>query len=234
MTHDDRDRAPHHGDRGGTDPAPDGRPGGMTVAVSRQVGARGGSVARRVGRALGWPVYDRDQLELLAADDTSLDLLRRELSPEQRRWSETLLARLGSRASLNDGAFPAPLSAMLAGLAARGGTVLVGRGAGWLLPRASTLHVHVVAPPEDRVAHMAEHLRLGHEAAGRHVAQRQQGRADFLAATLKHGPREEDFDLVLNSATLHEDGTARTILLALGIKARHAGLAVPDVPGLRA
>jgi hypothetical protein len=32
----------------------------FTIALSRQVGARGNSVATEVGARLGWPVYDRE------------------------------------------------------------------------------------------------------------------------------------------------------------------------------
>ncbi len=36
---------------------------GPMIAVSRQVGARGATVARAVGARLGWPVYDHELLD---------------------------------------------------------------------------------------------------------------------------------------------------------------------------
>ena len=33
----------------------------LTIALSRQAGAGGTEVARRVGERLGWPVYDRER-----------------------------------------------------------------------------------------------------------------------------------------------------------------------------
>ena len=227
MTHENR--PPLHGDRGTLQLAVHGCPGGMTVAIGRQVGARGGSIAHRLGKMLGWPVYDRDQLELLAADETSRELVYKDLTSEQRSWAKTLLVQLYAQDQVNEHMLPHHLSSMLAGLAAQGGTVIVGRAAGWLLPRATTLHIHIVAPLSARVAHMAEHLRLGFEAAERYVDRQQQSRIAFLAATLHDGPRDEDFDAILNSATLQEEGTARTILQALDIKARLAGVNVPNV-----
>ncbi len=41
-------------------------------------------------------------------------------------------------------------------LAARGEAILVGRGAGYYLPPEMSLHVRIVAPLDDRIAHMAD------------------------------------------------------------------------------
>ena len=54
-------------------------------------------------------------------------------------------------------------------LAAEGGVVLIGRGAGFLLPPESTLHVRVVAPLSDRIAYMSQWLRLTREQAAEQV-----------------------------------------------------------------
>ncbi len=48
----------------------------MTVAISRQAGALGTSVANELGRRLGWPVYDHALLERMAAEmRVQVDLL---------------------------------------------------------------------------------------------------------------------------------------------------------------
>src|SRR5215471_16893419 len=43
-------------------------PAQLTVAVSREAGARGGTIGRRVGRKLGWQVYNQELLEYMAQD----------------------------------------------------------------------------------------------------------------------------------------------------------------------
>jgi cytidylate kinase len=97
-------------------------------------------------------------------------------------------------------------------LAARGQVILVGRGAGYYLPRDTGLHIRVVAPLEERVSHLADWLRLTKEAAAIEVTNRDDARASFL---LKHfGKREVDlydFDLVINSGLLNEETCADTI-----------------------
>ncbi|HVS36699.1 MAG TPA: cytidylate kinase family protein, partial [Gemmataceae bacterium] len=62
--------APRHGYQGEreTSPAAPRLPAGLCIAVSREAGARGGAIGRRVGHKLGWQVYDQEVLEYMAQD----------------------------------------------------------------------------------------------------------------------------------------------------------------------
>ena len=88
-------------------------------------------------------------------------------------------------------------------LAARGGTIIVGRGAGFILPPESTIHVLVTAPMDQRIACMSQRLRLSEPEAESEVRARDRRRSEFLA-TLSDSTLDdiEAFDLVLNSARL--------------------------------
>src|SRR5437763_7060974 len=88
--HGETDHPPLHGYRGEAPAAVDRWPCGLTIAISREAGARGGSIAQRIGRKLGWQVVDQDQLEYLAQDDHVLD----ELPDAARAWAELRLDEL--------------------------------------------------------------------------------------------------------------------------------------------
>src|SRR5687768_15625531 len=86
---------PLHGFRGAPTPPPVvNRPAGLTVAVSRESGARGGTIAEAVGRALGWPVYPQEMLDFLARDEAARAELVADLPPSARLWAEAEHARL--------------------------------------------------------------------------------------------------------------------------------------------
>ena len=78
---------------------------------------------------------------------------------------------------------------VLLAVAARGDAVIVGRGAGFLLPAESTVHVRVIAPLERRVAYFAQSLRLSREEAAAEVRARDERRAEFLEANAQPRPR---------------------------------------------
>ena len=212
--------SPLHGNQGDRHPAPapDG-PEGLAIAISREVGARGSSIAKRTARKLGWQVFTQEHLEYLCANDTARDQLLSDDSSHVHDWIENQLERLRTESSTVAEPEMGPLPRVLMTIAARGKAVVVGRGAGYLLPRESTLHVRIVAPLEDRVGFMAQALRLSQEEAEIAVRQREEQRSEFL---LRHFGRSflnaTDYDLVLNSRRLGEEVCADLIAVALRSK----------------
>src|SRR3954453_3135316 len=85
------ERGPLHGYRGEAAPAAADRgPSGLTIALSREAGARGGSIARRAGRKLGWQVVDQELLEFLTQDEQAFQ----ELPAAAREWADERLDQL--------------------------------------------------------------------------------------------------------------------------------------------
>jgi cytidylate kinase len=203
---------PLHGYRGETAPARTNcLPTGLTIAVSRESGARGGSIARRVGRKLGWQVVDQELLEFLAQDEQALQ----ELPAEAREWADERLDQLLRAGILSNDAGVVALSRAVLLLGSQGEVVMIGRGAGYILPPATTLHVRIIAPEAERIAYMSQWLRLTEEEAAAEVRRRDTRRGEFLSTQL--GCASDDpypYDLILNSARLGEEPSAELIARA--------------------
>ena len=104
-------------------------------------------------------------------------------------------------------------------LAARGEAVLVGRGAGFVLPTATTVHVRVVAPVGQRVAYLSQWMRLTEPEAAAEVRARDRKRAEFLAALADGDPNDPTaYDLLLNSDRLGVEACAELISQAVRAK----------------
>jgi hypothetical protein len=215
------DAAPQHGFRG--DPAevaPAPYPKALTVAVSREAGARGGAVARKVGELLGWQVYDQEVLDYLLGDDAGRGRLVADLPAAARGWADAHLGRLRRDGRIGPGADADGLVRLLLAIAAGGDAVVVGRGAGHLLPAETTLHVRVVAPFEDRVGYAAQLLRLTREEAAAEVRSRDDRRALFLARAVGRDPSDlSAYDLVVNTSRLGVEGAAQVV--AAAVRAKH-------------
>ncbi len=208
---------PLHGYRGAPAPHAAGEhPRGLTVAISREAGARGNSIARRVGRLLGWQVYDQDSLALLARDDSARRELLADVPESAAAWANRQSATAGGRAGGTDAG---ELVKLVFALAARGDVVIVGRGAGVLLPGESTLNVRVIAPHAERVAYLAQWLRMSDEEAAAELAGRDRVRAALHAAlTGKSVSDPTQYDLILNSGRLGEAASADLIVSAIKVK----------------
>jgi hypothetical protein len=209
--------SPLHGFQGDRAPPPPstGVPAALTVALSREAGARGGTIARRAGRKLGWQVYDQELLEYMSQDPTVIQGMVGALKPDGTAWIEEQMERLLRADSVSQHPSVVNLARVVLTLGAQGGVVLIGRGAGCILPRASTLHVRIVAALEDRIAYMAQWLRLTAEEAAERVRLRDDRRGEFVE---KHFQRQSgdvyQYDLLLNSGQLGEDTCAELIARA--------------------
>jgi cytidylate kinase len=226
---DDLGETPRHGfqgDRGAVAPARPG-PAAPTVAVSREAGARGGSIGRRVGRKLGWQVYDQELLEYLAQESAVTPGVLDALQGPAAAWAEARLQELLHGQEMSADPLVVNLARVVLSLGAQGQVVLIGRGAGCILPRATTLNVRIVSPLADRIAYMGQWLRLTEEEASQRVHLRDSRRVEFLATHFHRQAGDvHQYDLILNSSLLGEDVCAELIVQAA--RARAAQMTPPD------
>lgn len=213
-------QTPLHGNQGNREaPRIFVSPLGMTIAISRETGARGSSIARRVGRKLGWQVYTQEHLEFLCGDEVQRELVLADVPAEASTWATEQLERFHREQLVAESLEQATMPRLILTLAARGKVVLVGRGAGYLLPRDTTLHLRVVAPLEERIAYMSQLLRLPHEEAAIQVHDRDEKRAEYLMTFFRRRSDDlEEFDFILNSYWLGEDASANLIIAAMQAK----------------
>jgi len=213
--------SPLHGFQGdrGASPARATEPASLTIAISREAGSRGSSIGTRVGHKLGWQVYNQELLEYIAQEGAFRQDMATDLSPAASEWAEQRLQALLREQNLSQHPSLIELARIVLGLGAQGDVVLIGRGAGNILPRESTLHVRIIAPLADRVAYMTQWLRLTEEEAAEQVQLRDQRRAEFMATHFHRQPGDcYQYDLLLNSSLLGEELCAEMIAHAAQAK----------------
>jgi hypothetical protein len=226
---DERPReTPRHGYQGDRAPAPAAPaiPAGLTVAISREAGARGGSIGRRVAKKLSWGVYDQELLEYMAQEAAVRQNMVDSLSGLAAAWVEERLEQMLREQNLSQHPLILHLARVVLTLGSSGNVVLVGRGAGCILPRPSTLHVRLISPLADRIAYMSQWLRLSQEEAAERVRLRDERRTTFLSTHFHRQPGDmHQYDLILNSSTLGEDVCAE--LIARAARARAEAFPAP-------
>jgi cytidylate kinase len=180
-------------------------PLGPAIAISREVGARGGAIARRLGAKLGWQVFDSDMLEYSAQDATACASLLAELPPEAPAWIEERMRWLQQHQILAPDQSIEREARLILSLGAHGEVIFVGRGAGFILPRNSTLHARMIAPQDDRISYMSQLLRMSREQAAEHVCQREAERERFVSRCFQLPATGIVYDIILNSSALGEE-----------------------------
>jgi cytidylate kinase len=189
------------------------------VCVSREAGAGAGSIARLVGTRLGWKVYDHEILEAIAHRmEVPTDEVRAfdELAPSVvQDW----ILPLREEHYAPQEAYLDHLAKLVEAIGRAGESLIVGRGAGFLLPRESTLLVRVVAPLKVRADRLAERMGVSVRTARRAARDLDRRRYQFERTMYRVDPTDpHNYDLVLDSNSL-----GLTIAAELLIRAVEAG-----------
>lgn len=228
MTVDEDPAPPMHGYRGDAPDESNAHPRGLTVALSREAGARGTTIAHKVGQLLGWQVFDQDMIDYLIVNDAGRAQIAAELSDGGRMWVEARYRKLVGERGLRVETETENLIRLVLAVAARGDAVIVGRGAGFLLPSETTVHVRIVAPFESRVNYLAQALRQTREEAAEEVRTRDDRRARYLTRSLLCNPSDPTvYDVIVNSGRLGVEGASQFIGWAVRTKQQFVDLIGP-------
>lgn len=224
LTHDrpSSHEIPRHGDPGTHAPEQQYLPQAITVAISRETGARGGSIGKRISKKLAWSYYDQELLQYLAQGNRLEDEIITGLSPEAREWVGEHFVQLKQENRVGKDAREQDIAQVMLAIAAKGKAVIVGRGAGALLPAQCVLHVRIVAPLEDRAAWIRQIQRITKDQAYEFIQRQDKQRAGMLDAHFKKSAKDTGvYDLMLNSSRLGESGCAAVIIEAARQKQLH-------------
>jgi cytidylate kinase len=175
----------------------------VNICVSRETGAGAGTIARLVGTRLDWKVYDHEILEAIAHRmEMPTDEVRAfdELAPSVvQDW----ILPLREEHYAPQEAYLDHLAKLVEAIGRAGESVVVGRGAGFILPRASTLSVRVIAPLKVRAERLAERVGVSVRTARRAARDLDRRRTQFERTMYRADPNDpHHYDLVLDSHSL--------------------------------
>jgi cytidylate kinase len=155
-------------------------PAGLrTITISRQEGSGGQRLAADIAASLGFELIDRQILELLVANTGVRERLVSSLDERTRSRLELWLEGMMTGRSLGGAEYSRWLARSILALARKGGTVILGRGANFVLGEDSGLHIRVVAPRAVRVRNLMSVAGLTRELAERRVDAVDHERAQF-------------------------------------------------------
>ena len=174
------------------------------IAVSREAGAGGETVAREVGRRLGCPVYGQEIVEKVAEELRQPASVLQRLDERPTYWIEDwVMGMPGEKPAVSMDTYMKYLFATMRGLAEVERSVLVGRGSVHMLPANRTLRVRLIAKRHDRIK-TVQHLRhLNEHAAEEWLDRTEHERTLFVRRNFGVEPGDPHlYDLLLNTSRL--------------------------------
>lgn len=193
------------------------------VAISREAGAGGAELARKVGEMLGWDVLHRELLDHMAE---KYNLPRHTLGMIDENTTNWLVEVFGKWLDprlVTHSEYIVHLGQIVLLAAQNVSNVFVGRGAQFFLPPEKGIAIYLVAPLTNRIRHIREVTDCSEAAARRYIRETDRGRRDLIK---KHFNKEIGdphlYDLVINCAHTSIDEAAE--LVASQCRSRFAGL----------
>jgi cytidylate kinase len=188
----------------------------FTISISREAGSGGITVAREIGKRLGWPVFDQELMEKLAGElNVDVSYLK-EYDEHRGSWLVDTIKSFSASASVLEVSYFHRLVKILQALGLRGECIVVGRGSSFILPQETTLRVRIVASRTDRIAYMAHDRNLTNMEAARYVDTKDRDRQKFIKDHFHKEPDDPlNYDVIINRSRFTIGETAELIIEAL-------------------
>lgn len=173
------------------------------ITVSREYGSLGAKIANALGQRLEWPCWDQELVHEIAEDSNAPETLFASLDENRRDMISKLINGLMYGNKVTERYYLRRLMHVVHTIAQHGSSVVVGRGAHYIVDDQQAFKVRVVAPMEDRINGLMERKSISESDARAEIVKTDAERADFMSyhynrdITDAHG-----FDLVVNVGSL--------------------------------
>lgn len=179
--------------------APAIRSPAYTVAISREAGTGGASVAQAVGKRLGWTVYDHELLDKISGETGLRTELLESLDEKRSHWLLDWLEAFGGVRKISGGTYARHVAESMLALSVHGNCVILGRGATMVLPPETTVRVRLMAPIEYRIAQVRGEQGVKENLAKQYIERTDKDRSAFVEQFFHRDVEDMHlYDLVIN------------------------------------
>ena len=185
------------------------------ITISREFGAGGARVAAQVAAELGFQLWDHELIAHLARRAESDVQLIRQLDERRRDLLDDVIATSIYGGRVSGGTYRCLLTRTIAELAERGGAVIVGRGANFLVSPEQALRVRVICPFRERVERYGTRERVEWARAARYVRSKDRERERFVKQLASEDAADPThYDLIVNTFDISASDAARLVIAA--------------------
>jgi len=201
---------------------------GPYLLISREKGAGGNTVARLVGKRLGWQVFNNEIVDEIAQKAHVRRQLIESLDERDQTTIQDTIGQLLNPQEIGTSGYLGYLKQIVLTLGHQGDVVIVGRGARFILPGQFGLSVRMVAPIEVRIRRIADKARLSMKAARVEVERIDRERVKLVRRHFGHDVTDPlSHDLIINTAAISVEAAAEVVLTALqrklGVQFKESG-----------
>ncbi|MCD6161730.1 MAG: cytidylate kinase-like family protein [candidate division Zixibacteria bacterium] len=188
---------------------------GPIITISRQRGSGGSIIAQRLAELTGFAVINREIIDQISQEIGTQKRLVETLDEADRSNFELWVDGIFRGRIVDSSDYNRSLIKIIGAITHHGKTIIVGRGANFIVGNKNAFNVRIVADYQFRIDSLVKRRKLNSEQAKEEIEANDQQRKKFIK---KHFDRDINdysaYDLIINSANLEIDKIAGLILNA--------------------
>ena len=154
--------------------------GGPIITISREPGAGGSEIARRLAKALDLDLIGGQIIQHVADSAKMSRRVIESLDEREVTFRETLLSSLFGENRPWPGEYLHHLTRVIGTIGIFGNVIIVGRGANFILPKERIFRVRIIAPMELRIKYLMEDRGYTKTEAEQYVVKKENNRKAFV------------------------------------------------------
>lgn len=181
------------------------------ITLSRLPGANGGDLARKVAADLKIDIYDQQIVEEISRNANVSRKIVESLDELDRSVLDDWIRALGDD-HMWSYEYLGQLTKVICAIGTHGYSIIIGRGASYILPREVSLRVLVVAPLDTRVNNVMRKFGVTEKEARRNVMRAEAERRAFIRKYFQADLTDPaNYDLTINTENTDVELAARIV-----------------------
>lgn len=188
-----------------------------TITISRQAGAGGSEIARILAQKTKMDLMAGQIIQRVAESSKMSTKVVETLDEKAVTTMESWINSMFVSRHLWPSDYLKHLTMVMGTIGKHGNAIVVGRGAGFILPPETTFRVKIIAPLEYRIVSMMKIRNLSRADAQKYIEKRDSDRLAFVRKYFQIDSMDPlNYDLVINTEKVGIEGAVDTILIAFG------------------
>ena len=194
----------------------DKSPNMPVLTISREPGSGGSLVAQKVAKDLGLDLFHQEVVHEMAKSAKISERVISTLDEKRLNTLENWISSLVDTRHLWPDKYLEHLMRVIGTIGNHSRSLIVGRGANFILPPESCFRVRVIAPLGNRIKHVSDTFSVPATEAKRRIIRTESERKAFVRKYFNADiSAPENYDMVVNTGTMSIEKAANTISTAL-------------------
>lgn len=182
------------------------------VTISRQAGAGGSEVARRLAEEFKMDLIGSQLIQQVAKSAKMRTKVVELLDEKAVSQIDSMLTSLFADRHLSPDVYFRHLTSVIVAIGKHGYSIIVGRGAHLILPKEKTIRLRFIAPQEYRIGHFMKTRAISRSEAKKYVERKDTDRTGFIKKYFKIDADDPThFDLLINTEQLGIEGAFQAV-----------------------